>query len=134
MFNGRLQATLDRKAAGRQAKIASKKRNVEAAEQQERRSTMESVFRATAAASTDLDKKAALAKWMSAPESTRYQATKRLQTGREGYISFDVGDLITLTQNDVGTGHGAGVLVRNGAEGLFPLAYVVFNGADGHTR
>ena len=88
---------------------------------------MESVFRATVAVSTDLDKKAALAKWMSAPASTRYRATKRLQTDREGYISFNVGDLITLTQNDVGTGHGAGMLVRNGAEGLFPLAYAMLD-------
>eukprot|EP00039_Didymoeca_costata_P003358 m.67131 g.67131 ORF g.67131 m.67131 type:complete len:260 (+) comp11862_c1_seq1:283-1062(+) len=69
------------------------------------------------------DHKEALEKWKQLPAHTRYKATKRLVSDKEGYLDFDVGDYINVTEKTT-EGHFVGILARNGTQGIFPGHYV----------
>eukprot|EP00056_Hartaetosiga_gracilis_P011428 m.172811 g.172811 ORF g.172811 m.172811 type:complete len:407 (+) comp13500_c1_seq89:64-1284(+) len=58
-------------------------------------------------------------RWMSHPPSTRYQAIKDFSATREGFVSCEKGDLITVLQQDE-SGFYVAINCKNGRKGLVP--------------
>jgi len=116
------RVTMDQKAAEKAAKIAALPKNVEAAAKKTRRNTMEAMLKGGASKTIDMDKAATLEKWAKQPKHTQYKASHQLKTEKEGFLSFEVGDLITCIEQ-VNGGYCTGILVWNGTEGIFPDGY-----------
>eukprot|EP00037_Helgoeca_nana_P016037 m.150487 g.150487 ORF g.150487 m.150487 type:complete len:314 (+) comp23305_c0_seq1:519-1460(+) len=94
-----------------------------------RRQTMENALVLGARAASQLDMQEAKARWVKHPEHTRYRATKAVQTREEGYLSFDHGDLITVTDK-ADNGYYTGTLARTGEQGIFIGRVVEFVGSE----